>query len=223
MSAQSLPVELLHHIFSLVCIPCHRHRRPPAEAVAPALGLGRICRNWRTVVWGMPELWEQLDIVEFKRDHGGGLGNEIDLIREWIQRVQGRLSTISVSPSCRSYWQHSPLPIFKLLTSHSTTWKSLYLHITCDCTLFLKAFARGRVPCLETLYIKRDSVGKIERYGPALDFIADAPSLTVIDYEGHCLPAASITQPWPRLVSLTEQSGFGDIGDLQKSVPTSNT
>ena len=116
---QELPVELLHHIFLLACVPCQRHSRPLECMRARCEGggtsslvLGRVCRDWRNVAWGLPDLWQRLDIIVTKTDHEDGFSRKVQLIKEWIQRAQGRLLTISVQPPGKTYGGHSPHPIF---------------------------------------------------------------------------------------------------------------
>ncbi|PPQ80381.1 hypothetical protein CVT26_008269 [Gymnopilus dilepis] len=158
-----------------------------------------------------------MDIIVTRTDHEDGFGNKVQLIRKWIQRAQGRLLTISVQPPGESYCRHSPLSIFDLLAHHSTQWKDLYLHTTDDCIQILNNVTRRRIPCLETLHIERDRDS--QRYGPPLDFLVDAPNLEILDYEEYDLPAASIRNPWPRLISLIAHGGFGYIEELRHSCP----
>ncbi|KAJ6489739.1 hypothetical protein C8R45DRAFT_826632, partial [Mycena sanguinolenta] len=52
--ALCLPFELTSRTFCL-CLPSHGRVRPRRNA--PPLQLAQVCRQWRTVALGTPELW----------------------------------------------------------------------------------------------------------------------------------------------------------------------
>ncbi|KAJ7666172.1 hypothetical protein DFH06DRAFT_268807 [Mycena polygramma] len=194
-----LPTEILADIF-MMCLPPDASRfggdgyillkKPrflrPSEA--PLL-IASICRRWREVAISTPLMWLSLDLNSYrkKRDLEG-------VVSAWIER--------SLPYPLSFTMDHSYSPIaMKELNQQCERWSIVELCVP-ECDPFVFDEVRGRLHCLEKLYLnfEIDCPHLVESF-------AEAPQLKVVRLNSGSLdpllyPISSLL-PWHQLTSLT--------------------
>lgn len=112
--ARHLPIDVMIEVFKLCC-PTPGSRR---HLISPII-LCCVCRGWRDLAMGLPDLWTylQLRVVRFELD------GPLATIRLWLSRVKNRPLVVDVT-FLEDSTAHSPLNILrqvnKVLDSVST-------------------------------------------------------------------------------------------------------
>ncbi|KAJ7803663.1 hypothetical protein B0H14DRAFT_2887182 [Mycena olivaceomarginata] len=185
---RTLPFDVLAQIFART-----------VDLDADPWRLAQICRRWRAIALGCPNLWATIDI-----DHGASntsmrpSGYPLDK----LQSVLERSATYPLSVRfCTVVKAHDDAPVsfdadrlFGVLVAHSERWESLFLR--CTPRLFpLLAQVKGKLPMLRRLALDMcfDAI--------ALDAFETAPLLSSLDLTGGFRIAApcTILLPWAHI------------------------
>ena len=220
---KTLPLGVVKKIFLLTCIPCHRHYekcRHLGCGTPYALMLGKVCRVWREVAWSTPELWQWIDITVSRAGYKApeDAETQLQLLRDWLQRAQNQLLSITVRPE-KGYGNYTvsgptgPVAVVKVLADYSMQWKELNMYCPDECTQVLNA-VRGRVPFLESFTV--NTSGMIIP-GTTLDFLADAPSLRSLDCAAMRLGQEG--NIWPRLTRLRAYGRTKEVINVLRFAP----
>ncbi|PPQ71059.1 hypothetical protein CVT26_011461 [Gymnopilus dilepis] len=125
-----LSPELISDIFSLSIdhvqirnnSPHHRGLRYKA---ASPLVLGAVCRQWRRIAWGTPNLWTFILVHLKPKD----VTRQADFLQDWVRRSGGMQLSVYV-------YQESPVtsfvavrPLIDIVNKVSRRWHALYLRI----------------------------------------------------------------------------------------------
>jgi len=148
-----LPVELISHIFTIyaenfrVHSSFNRVRFPPEPG--PLL-LGAVSKLWREVAFGMPQLWNTINIQIRLLPSALKTNTKIvELVQQWLDRSGQLLLYISVKVKAvgtKHLWE----PIFSLIRNCAPRWHTLVLGATSE---MYAAFLNGLTcaPNLHTL------------------------------------------------------------------------
>lgn len=113
----TIPPEITAEIFTH-CLP--NSLSPPDIDTAPLL-LERICRDWRNIARGSPELWTSLKV--------DGVHIPVGLIDTWLSRAQTLpLSLVLEVPDLEEV-QQDIAPVIAAVEQYSGTWRDLSLDI----------------------------------------------------------------------------------------------
>jgi hypothetical protein len=91
----TLPVEITSAIF-VACLPAYP-KCSPLLGSGPPTSLGQVCRHWRAVAFGMPELWRAIQIKRW-----GSHWSEI--LESWLSRSANH----SISLTLKKPYGRSP-------------------------------------------------------------------------------------------------------------------
>ncbi|KAF5309545.1 hypothetical protein D9619_012324 [Psilocybe cf. subviscida] len=88
----NFPPEITSHIF-YIYVYLHAKNRDYLNmlhgfqeiSAGASLGLGAVCRKWRTIAWLTPQLWTTLSVNLLLKGHAHGP----DLVEQWFERTQG--------------------------------------------------------------------------------------------------------------------------------------
>ncbi|KAJ6513500.1 hypothetical protein DFH09DRAFT_1288241 [Mycena vulgaris] len=117
----SIPVEITSEIF-LHCLP--DEPQLPSVSVAPML-LGAICRDWRSIAHGDPQLWNALKIATWNSSRS-------TLVQDWLLRAGS--TPFSLTLIFPRLWDRCSCPFFRPSGGHcpslgssvfTDTWKYL--------------------------------------------------------------------------------------------------
>ncbi|KAF8876846.1 hypothetical protein BD779DRAFT_1475472 [Infundibulicybe gibba] len=97
-SAQSLPTELLYHIF-LLCKGQYPADKPHPNH--PPLIFGRVCAQWRRIAYSSPGLWTNLN---FDLAGPGRLDERISLAEAWLARASPLPLSVSYTIPRKLSW-----------------------------------------------------------------------------------------------------------------------
>ncbi|TFK42086.1 hypothetical protein BDQ12DRAFT_352931 [Crucibulum laeve] len=170
-----LPQDILQEIF-LRCLPTDTNAVMNCKE-APLL-LGRICSNWRTIVYATPQLWSSIHICMFDSD---SLEVPFDLnIDHWTyqelskrigfsrtQAVRDWLNRTGSCPLSISYYGRPGLPrwnstgyevspdrIMEILSTFSRRWRDMYFRVPAESSQgLLHRLSADDVPILRSLSV----------------------------------------------------------------------
>ncbi|KAJ7092427.1 hypothetical protein B0H15DRAFT_173888 [Mycena belliarum] len=182
-----IPPEITAEIF-VHCLP--DKPSPPAIDIAPLL-LGRICKDWRSISWGLPELWSSLEI--------SGKYVPPELVEAWLFRAGATPLSIALELSRPKYEWDSTLYI-AVLQRHAPRWRDMTFELPCQ---LIKPFfeAELHLPMLERLTIT-EANGDESSLPPCHAF-RNAPALRHLKIMSVSLDLAGpITLPWAQLTSF---------------------
>ncbi|KAF7319599.1 F-box domain-containing protein [Mycena chlorophos] len=109
-----------------------------------SLKLARVCRQWRDIVFGCPEIWSRVTM------HCGRVKSAVEALKTWLPRAGALPLDFSVrliEPTAHTTWE--------LLLEHSAQWRHVEFHAS-DSLVFSLASAAKHMPFFETLWIKGD-------------------------------------------------------------------
>ncbi|KAJ7498105.1 hypothetical protein B0H11DRAFT_2383026 [Mycena galericulata] len=139
-----MPPEILGEIFS---------RTLPSRALnvrdSPWV-LTQVCKRWRAVSILMPSLWSRVHI-----DFSKNIKYPLTMIETHIERAR----TLKIHFYGRTNRDsHPQKQMFKFLSTHSSRWEELVLHLTAGLVPHLSAL-ENRLPVLRRLWVQWDSAG----------------------------------------------------------------
>ncbi|KAJ7092430.1 hypothetical protein B0H15DRAFT_905798 [Mycena belliarum] len=182
-----IPPEITAKIFRH-CLP--DKPSPPAIDIAPLL-LGRICKEWRRVAWGLPELWSSLKIDKYV---------PLELVEAWLFRAGVTpLSIVIISDYSGEGWDITPY--IAILQRHAPRWRDItFKRLACE--LMPQFFeAELHLPMLERL-----TISTIHEDDYSLGYchaFRNARALRHLDITSASLDVAGpITIPWAQLTSF---------------------
>jgi len=143
-----LPTELLQHIFK-ACLPNDRYIIPHTRS-APLL-FCQICRRWRAVAEGTPELWSSITVQDW-----GVWTSELytAMVARWL--AASRSHPLAVSVVCHHKWdrhrRHDIIQsdLFRLLVSHSARVHDLHIQASHG---YISAFIVDGSPAVKRILI----------------------------------------------------------------------
>ncbi|KAJ7092435.1 hypothetical protein B0H15DRAFT_929887 [Mycena belliarum] len=178
-----IPPEITAKIFGH-CLP--DDPSPPAIERAPLL-LGRVCKDWRRIAWGLPELWSSLKIA----------GNylPLELVEAWLFRAGAAPLSIALKGSRSKYgWDFTRY--IAALQRHAPRWRDMSLELSCEQMQLFEA--ELCLPMLERL-----AIHVIEDKGRLLapcHAFRNAPALQHLEMSSNCMgPSRPITLPLAQL------------------------
>ncbi|KAF6755717.1 hypothetical protein DFP72DRAFT_896305, partial [Ephemerocybe angulata] len=187
-----LPLELLVEIFS--------HTVSGENAVTPYL-LGKICREWRALVFDSCSLWQVLELkLEPNRD------TQLSLLEEWVSRAGILpLTVIICYQACAGPSEGSKRPraglLKPILSLPSTRVSSLSLANLPWGFFFALSGANpvGSWPTLSHLHLSSSDTDQ-DADGAAVDIFGELPALRSVSIED--LYVLQIILPWSQLLHL---------------------
>ncbi|TFK42087.1 hypothetical protein BDQ12DRAFT_645559 [Crucibulum laeve] len=168
-----LPQDILQEIF-LRCLPTDTNAVMNCKE-APLL-LGRICSNWRTIVYATPQLWSSIHICMFDSDSvavpfdlnidhrtyqelSKRIGfSRTQAVRDWLNRTGSCPLSISyygipgMPRSNSTGYEISPDRIMEILSTFSHRWRDMYFRVPAESSQgLLHRLSADDVPILRSL------------------------------------------------------------------------
>ncbi|KAK7036301.1 F-box domain-containing protein [Favolaschia claudopus] len=234
--ALELPFELISDIFTL-CLPFRRRVRPHRNR-AP-LNLSSVCRQWRAVALGTPQLWASVHLRFTGRYSYEGIANLFSCSDEPVQEDQSALLVdlwfsraadrpLSISVICNRK-QSLPPNLMDVLSVYHSRWGRVELAMPmCDFQVFSRI--SGPFPFLKTLaiHVTDNHAPLSDRDVPAVcqspnlqvlqlsDFLNAPMSLDVASALPHSLTALSVSRDGISMEAYLRDifSLFPDLRDL---------
>ncbi|PPQ76845.1 hypothetical protein CVT26_002300 [Gymnopilus dilepis] len=196
-----LPPEILTEIFRLVCQP---HGATTEQPIPPLL-FGGICREWRTIAWSTPLLWNTVTLHISRKMHG----SQVHLLRDWLLRAQSSPLYIKLTTDDEHESIFCSLrAIMDVLVTRSTYWYSLDCLLPPQCHDVLK---NNQFPMLTSVSI-RPPKGTISTFSEPPNIFLAAPKLLDVDLSGYNF--AAMVLPWEQLRKFKTQ--FLTVGECLK-------
>ncbi|KDR86002.1 hypothetical protein GALMADRAFT_274739 [Galerina marginata CBS 339.88] len=209
------PTEITQLIF-FFCLPdltredLDEDNRVQMKRTAAPLVLGHICRIWREIAWGTPELWHKLTLYMFPRNQA----LQAWMVANWLDRTAQFPLDITIYSYASKAVKHRmalrddhAISFFHVLKRESCRWRSLRLRVPADSLFYLNKVlnAAGRrseplSPVLEELSIETFSVGL--RHFIPLQIWHLAPHLKMVQLGSHAELNEIITN-WRNLTSFS--------------------
>ena len=205
-----LPAEIKAAIFyKAMQLPCplndggSKGERPP---VITPFFLGKICRDWRDLVWSSPLLWSNIHLSVTRRRRKA----QARLLRDWLSRTAScPLSFCLTSGEELEVWYYNPpAEILTIFVSVSERWKQAQFCIPPN-ELWLDTFsaAENSLPLLTTATVEFDP-GYAE--GHHFKLFSTAPQLSALHLYHPWL--VGVVAPWHQLQEFTsEKSSVNEI------------
>jgi len=118
--------------------------------------LGKICRDWRDLVWSSPLLWINIHLCITRRRYKA----QANLLRDWLSRTAScPISFCLTSGKEPEIWDYNPpVEILTIFTSVSERWKQAEFYIP-DNQLWSDTIsaAKNSLPLLTTATVEFDS------------------------------------------------------------------
>ncbi|KAJ7252077.1 hypothetical protein B0H12DRAFT_622747 [Mycena haematopus] len=189
--ALTIPPEIAAQIFTH-CLPDVFSVPDPGKA--PLL-LGRICRDWRNIAHGCPQLWTALKID--KRHIPVALSGA----ETWLSRAQSMPLTLELHVSDDEDDEWASAEMIAVFKRHSQTWRSVMLDLTLE-QLYLFG-SDLPLPLLERLTLCTDSLVETE---PPCNAFRNASALRELTLERAVHPTL-LQLPWTQIRTFRCQSG----------------
>lgn len=131
LSLCALPIELLAYVFTL-CLPAEEYLTPSTQH-APLL-LAAVCKPWRTLALGTPQLWTSLSIcIDRHVSTESNMAVLPDIVHSWLAR--SAMCPLSLEISNESgRWDQSGLDAFsrivEIYAEHLGQWQNLKILLT---------------------------------------------------------------------------------------------
>ncbi|TFK42141.1 hypothetical protein BDQ12DRAFT_677686 [Crucibulum laeve] len=169
-----LPQDILQEIF-LHCLPTNRNAVMSCKE-APLL-LGRVCSNWRTIVYATPQLWSSIHICMFSESSDIPLDLDIydrtyhtlskhlalsryQAVRDWLNRTGSCPLSISYyAVPIELRWddighEMGPDHIIKILSLFSHQWRDMHFSMPPEnCREVLECLSANNAPILRSLSV----------------------------------------------------------------------
>ena len=201
-----LPAEIKAAIFyKAVQLPCPLYDGDGEgePSVVTPLFLGKICRDWRDLVWSSPFLWSNIHLRVTRRCNA-----QANLLRDWLSRTAGcPLSVCLTSGEEPEAWVYnSPKEILDIFISISERWKQAELYISDNQRWFdTISYARNSLPLLTTAAVEFESSSDEQR---PFNLFSKAPQLSALHLYQPCF--VDVLAPWHQLREFTSTSSSVD-------------
>ncbi|KAJ7280755.1 hypothetical protein C8J57DRAFT_106031 [Mycena rebaudengoi] len=187
----TLPIEITSEIFVHFLPPYHE--RPPATGLFSPRLLGQICRKWREIAFGTPQLWRAIELNPEKVSRTMAL----DLLTTWIARSKNCPLSISLQYS----FPDEPddeidlIPFVETIIPHSERWEYI------DFLLPLEALRPipSDLPLLRSLTLGPSE--HTEEPKDSLSLFGNAPNLKELTLIDSFAPS-EIELPWSQFTSI---------------------
>ncbi|KAJ7629745.1 hypothetical protein DFH06DRAFT_709491 [Mycena polygramma] len=176
----TLPSELVSEIFVRILPPYPDF--PQLAGLLSPTPLTQICRKWREIALGTPELWSALSSFDNNQAEW-----ECHTFELWLKRS-------SFSPLSIRLWTHlmwGKDKVVEAVLPHRTRWQSLRIDLA---ALDLRIFD-GPMPLLRNLELM------VHEDPPEKVVVSGAPLLRSVTLT--CVAALRVQLPWAQLTSLT--------------------
>ncbi|KAJ7438119.1 hypothetical protein B0H11DRAFT_1935472 [Mycena galericulata] len=207
----SLPPEIISKIF-VHCLP--PDDTPPAPQLAPLL-IAQICRHWRAIALGTPELWMNIYLIGGLREQSASL----ELLKLWVSRAE--------SLPLKFALMSQSIELGKLLLETAMEfqqqWEEIAIVLPAAAYSSLRSLADATFPVLTSIWFQVPRRATKEMLSPselrALENIVmraqrlrdvDLASLPFSQY--FPLPHRMLDIPWNRLNSLVAETRNSEEG-----------
>lgn len=191
-----LPTEVMAEIFHF-CLATS----PPIDAIPPVATtipfvLGAVCRSWRNLAWGLPQLWDTFHCrLSMKKAPIQAI-----LLKEWLSRTNHHLLSIVISMQDGEKWDVDspaiPTDCMEILVRYCRRWQ--YISLTLPQAWHEQlSRVRGNLPNLQSLALCPPGRCVFEM----MDMFSEAPALTELNLGYYYL--RNLVFPWKQLVSIT--------------------
>jgi len=205
-----LPQELLCEIFATVChADFHKFRRSVKNRhnKTTALTLGRICREWRDIVWSTPAIWSHVFLCLSLTRYDA----QVKLLEGWLNRSGVHPLSLNFCFHNEGEWSNKkpPMDLIILLSSTSYRWRVIDVVIPEGWYQALNEIMHN-IPILvdvSTQSLQSDCALSPSKRKPFTLF-KHAPVLKAVHLNGYYLSDVSI--PWGQLRHLTLQYVYLD-------------
>ena len=199
-----LPAEIKAAIFyQATQLPCPLDDQGDCSVITPFF-LGKICQDWRNLVWSSPLLWTNIHLcVTSQRCKA-----QANLLRDWLSKTAScPLSFHLTSVEEPEAWDYDPsVEILAIFVSVSERWKQAEFYIPDDKTWFdTISAAENSLPLLTTATVEFDP-GYAE--GHHFKLFSTAPRLSALHLHQPCL--ADVWAPWHQLREFTSTNSSVD-------------
>ncbi|KAJ7028265.1 hypothetical protein C8F04DRAFT_1399066 [Mycena alexandri] len=232
---QSLPLELICAIFSVL----HTSSTRKAQKMAPVHTLTRVCRFWREISQGLPELWTDIRIFHCRPGHPNMLGEylrrsnllPIDILLQvssdvaanqmaefWsailgIWAVSARWRTLHIITTAKNFSAMK----YNVGRKDAPLLESLELRVSKSQSSYQPSLSFGSMPLLRSLVVHEIA----PQISDTADFVGQLETLDlfgastcthlVVDLAQHFEDSSQDTQVIPRLRHLSLRSGLPSL------------
>jgi hypothetical protein len=171
--------------------------------------LGKICRDWRDLVWSSPLLWTNIYLCMTRRRCKA----QANLLQDWLSRTaRCPLSFCLTSGEEPETWDYNPpMEILTIFVSVSERWKQAEFYIP-DNQLWFDTIsaAENSLPLLTTATVEFEA-GSAERQ--PFNLFSTAPQLSALHLYQPRL--AHVLAPWHQLREFTSEASE-TVDDIRK-------
>ena len=199
-----LPAEIRAAIFyQAIQLPCPLDDKAECSVITPFF-LGKVCRDWRDLVWSSPLLWTNIHLCVTRQRCKA----QAHLLRDWVSRTAScPLSFCLTSGEEPEAWDYDPpVEILTIFVSVSERWKQAEFYIPDNKTWFdTISAAQNSLPLLTTATVEFES-GSAERQ--PFNLFSTAPRLSALHLYQPRL--ADVLAPWHQLREFTSTNSSVD-------------
>ncbi|KAJ7873407.1 hypothetical protein B0H13DRAFT_1023950, partial [Mycena leptocephala] len=182
----ALPNEIISEIF-IFFLPIYPRCPPLTGLLSPTL-LTRICRRWREIALGTPELWRAISLSDCEDI---SIENQVRISDIWLTRSGCCPLSVQMDEGEDGYAVNES--VLAAVTPHSARWEHLKLHIS---AWHLRTLDRAA-----SMSLLRHLDLTLDTPSPAFLEFHEVPMLRTVILNDHA--AAVVELPWPQLTSLT--------------------
>ncbi|KAK7026248.1 F-box domain-containing protein [Favolaschia claudopus] len=153
---------------------------------AGPLRLSHVCKEWRSIAFEMPSLWNRVQASLFsKKDFR-------KLLECWLPRTGSHMLFLDLTD-----YEYRTTLLFPSLASYSSRWRAFRCSLNIPISFPIDTI-QGRIPLLRELHVCSSS----ESFeGHAITAFSEAPELRKVQL--YRLPPGLISLPWAQLTHLT--------------------
>ncbi|EDR04084.1 uncharacterized protein LACBIDRAFT_306334 [Laccaria bicolor S238N-H82] len=198
-----LPAEIKAAIFyKAMQLPCPLNDGDSKGERLPVITpffLGKICQDWRDLVWSSPLLWSNIHLALTRRRCKA----QANLLRDWLSRTAScPLSfCLTSGEELRAWYYNPPVEILTMFVSVSERWKQAEFCIPPNDSFA----AEISLPLLTTATVAFDP-GYAE--GHHIKLFSTAPQLSALHFYHPWL--VGILAPWHQLQEFTSENSSVD-------------
>ncbi|KAJ7651053.1 hypothetical protein FB45DRAFT_889486 [Roridomyces roridus] len=212
----TLPTEITSEIF-IRYLPWAQ--RPEFKGPNSPSFLLRICRQWRDVALGTPELWRTMRL-DIKPHTGPRLrADQHRSLNRWLQRSGDCPLSIGLSCLDTRVPSSSLQPFVDAISRHTSRWEALEICLPLDNLRSIK----GPMPLLRSLTMgPNDELIDPTSSEPRLDLFTDAPRMESLILFTFFNPFY-ITLPWSQITSVTASLYVHEAAEIMRNAAALET